>query len=314
MTLTHDSAASCTVGDLRHEFSPVARKEIAQYIRGPATAVPVEELRPQPDCYPIFFEESQRILLRLEDEPGAVVTSPVLDLARDEVRILSWIMATLLGEPLIQNAEGNRLVHVYDRDRTQRMAGGARYHQTREGGSIHTDNVNVPDAWDYLVFSCVEPAMIGGETILVPASRVLRYLLATCPEAVDILGQDFWFEYRGIADKLYRAPILQRDDQGGALFRYLRPYIESAHAKAGEALTERQAWALDVLDSVLELAESQIRFPLHAGEVLLSKDARVLHGRTCFADYFDAVPLDQADAAPDGHIRRTMERLWIRRP
>ena len=103
MTLTHDSAASCTVGDLRHEFSPVARKEIAQYIRGPATAVPVEELRPQPDCYPIFFEESQRILLRLEDEPGAVVTSPVLDLARDEVRILSWIMATLLGEPLIQN-------------------------------------------------------------------------------------------------------------------------------------------------------------------------------------------------------------------
>jgi hypothetical protein len=31
---------------------------------------------------------------------------------------------------------------------------------------------------------------------------------------------------------------------------------------------------------VLELAEMQIRFPLHAGEVLLSKDAR---GRRCCA-------------------------------
>jgi hypothetical protein len=193
------------------------------------------------------------------------------------------------------------------------MAGGARYHQTREGGSIHTDNVNVPDAWDYLVFSCVEPAMIGGETILVPASRVVPYLQATCPEALDILAGDFWFEYRGIADKLYQAPIMQRDERGGAAFRYLRPYLESAHVKAGEPLTDRQAWALDVLDSVLELSESQIRFPLRAGEVLLSADARVLHGRTCFADYFDAVPLDQGRAAGDAPIRRTMERLWIRR-
>lgn len=313
MTLINDYATRWSVSDLRHEFSTTAQQEIARYLRGPAAAVPVEELGPEPERYPTFSEETQSILLRLEDEPGAVVTSPVLDLAHHEVRVLTWIMATLLGQPLVQNAEGNRLVHVYDRDRTKRMGGGARYHQTREGGSIHTDNVNVPDGWDYLVFSCVQPAMIGGETILVPASRVLSHLLATCPEAVDILGGDFWFEYRGIADKLYQAPILQRDEHGGAEFRYLRPYIESAHAKAGEPLTERQAWALDVLDSVLELTDSQIRFPLDAGEVLLSKDARVLHGRTCFADFFDAVPLDDAERTRGGHIRRTMERLWIRR-
>ena len=32
---------------------------------------------------------------------------------------------------------------------------GARYHQTREGGSIHTDNVNVSSRWKYMILSCL---------------------------------------------------------------------------------------------------------------------------------------------------------------
>ena len=31
---------------------------------------------------------------------------------------------------------------------------GDRYHQTREGGSIHTDNVNLKDKLDFLLLSC----------------------------------------------------------------------------------------------------------------------------------------------------------------
>ena len=46
------------------------------------------------------------------------------------------------------------------------MSDGARYHQTREGGSLHTDNVNAPAPWEFLVFGCVEPALIGGESVL----------------------------------------------------------------------------------------------------------------------------------------------------
>jgi hypothetical protein len=313
MTFTREPSTAWTVDGLRHVFSPAAQQEMAQYIRGPAAGIPVEQLKPEPQRYRAFANETREILLKLEEQPGAVLTAPVLDLAHHEVRALTWIVATLLGDPLVQNAEGNRLVHVYDRDRTKRMAEGARYHQTREGGSIHTDNVNVPDQWDFLVFSCIEPAMIGGETILVPAARVLDHLHSHCPEVVDILASDFWFEYRGIADKLYRAPVLRIDERGQAAFRYLRLYLEAAHAKADQPLNERQMWALDVLDSVLDLSELQMRFPLRAGEILLSKDARVLHGRTCFADYFEAEPLPEDGAATRVRIRRTMDRLWIRR-
>jgi hypothetical protein len=218
----------------------------------------------------------------------------------------------VLGTPLVQNAEGKRLVDVFDRDRTKRMAQGARYHQTREGGSIHTDNVNIPDEWQYLVFSCVQPAMVGGETILVSASVVHDYLRTHLPDALAELEGEFWFEYRGIADKLYRAPVVHLDEDGRPHFRYLRPYLESAHEKAGEPLTERQTWALDVLDSVLDLSDNQLRFPLAAGETIITRDSQLLHGRTCFADYYDSVPITEAFTGGGTPIRRTMCRLWIK--
>jgi hypothetical protein len=300
------------VDDLRFAFSRGAQEEIARYIRGPALGVPVEELPADHALYPTFYDESRGIPTRLEQPPGAVLVSPVLDLAYSEVRILTWIAASVLGTPLVQNVEGKRLVDVFDRDRTKRMAQGARYHQTREGGSIHTDNVNIPDEWQYLVFSCVRPAMVGGETILVPASVVYDYLRTHVPEALAELEDEFWFEYRGIADRLYRAPVVYLDEDGRPRFRYLRPYLESAHQKAGEPLSVRQTWALDVLDSVLDLSDNQVRFPLAAGEIIMTRDSQLLHGRTCFADFYDSVPLTAEHNGGDVRIRRTMCRLWIK--
>ena len=54
---------------------------------------------------------------------------------------------------LSQDSENRKVISVFDRDKRKTMKKGARYHQTHEGGSIHTDNVNVPDYWDFLFFS-----------------------------------------------------------------------------------------------------------------------------------------------------------------
>lgn len=48
------------------------------------------------------------------------------------------------------------LAQVYNRDDTKRMKDGQRYHQSREGGSIHTDNVNIPELWDYMNLTCLQ--------------------------------------------------------------------------------------------------------------------------------------------------------------
>jgi alpha-ketoglutarate-dependent taurine dioxygenase len=231
------------------------------------------------------------------------------------IRSLSLRMGELLGELLVQNEAGNRSVSVYDRDRTFSMHRGSRYHQTREGGSLHTDNVNIPEPWDYLLFSCLSPALVGGENILVDGIAVVERLRDQFPDALAILESDsFVWEMRGVADKLYNAPVLTYDKAGVPHFRYLRPYMESAHAKAGVELTLEKLYAMDVLDALLESGEFQVRYRMERGDILVNRDAQVFHGRTSFSDALGAVTLDEyGDGTSGKKLKRTMERVWIRR-
>jgi hypothetical protein len=56
------------------------------------------------------------------------------------------------------------------------MYKGSRYHQTREGGSIHTDNVNIPSSLGLFMFGCLSNAKAGGETILVDSKQIHKEL------------------------------------------------------------------------------------------------------------------------------------------
>jgi hypothetical protein len=249
----------------------------------------------------------------LIEGPGVVVIEAIDDLTPRMRQAVVAIIAECFGEPLVQDNLGNRILHVYDRDRSKRMSDGARYHQTREGGSLHTDNVNAPDPWEFLVFGCVQPALIGGESVLVHGELVHYLLEQIAPEALDVLRQPFHWEYRGIADALYQAPIITYDAQGRPHYRYLRPYLESAHRKANTPLDARQAWALDVLDSAMELEAMQLRIALRAGDILVTHDSRILHGRTSFADYYESTTIADYEKHPELQVRRTFERAWVKR-
>jgi hypothetical protein len=86
----------------------------------------------------------------------------------------------------------------------------------------------------------LQSAHIGGESILCSVFTVHNYLQVHAPEALDELRQDFWWEYRGFSDKFFRAPILSYNSKGEPLIRYLRDYMESAYARQGLALTDKQ--------------------------------------------------------------------------
>lgn len=227
--------------------------------------------------------------------------------------LIARLIGEALGELLIQNEQGDRVIVVYDRDRTSSMHQGARYHQTREGGSIHTDNVNIPQPWDFLLLACLAPAEVGGENILVDGIAVHRFLKAHYPQALGILEGEFFWEMRGVADSLYQAPIITYNQNGEPLFRHLRPYMESAHRKAGQPFTAEQLYAIDLLDAVLNSSEFQTRYRMGSGEILLTVDAQVLHGRTCYSDGLDAVTLEEFRCGRGRVLKRTMERLWIRK-
>jgi Taurine catabolism dioxygenase TauD, TfdA family len=238
----------------------------------------------------------------VEDKKFVVINALPICNTKEEFRKFCLAVGMILGELAVQNAEGAKIVEVYDR-RIGRISDGVRYHQTRQGGDIHTDSVNHPVPFRYFLLGCVAPAQLGGESILVLAADV-QSALATVPQALVTLRNLFWFEGRGMGDAVgfFQVPVLS-DQDGIPRFRYLRSYIEAAHAKVGQPLTSDQGFAFDALDAVLDSSAIQRRFTLGRGDVLICLDAEVFHGRTAFVD-------SAAVGAWAPH--RLMFRLWVK--
>ncbi len=299
-------------------FSGEAQNEIYDYIKSLHTHNKVQDARllESEEC-PTFLREVEEIRKEVEFRKRIVIVKPFTDLHNKytilEQRTISWLIGGVLGEALIQNEAGDKVICVYDRDRKNSMTKGARYHQTREGGSIHTDNVNVPYHWEYLLLTCINPAMSGGENILLNGLLVHKILKEKHPDVLNILEKNFVWEMRGVADETYEAPIISYNQKGEPMFRHLRPYMESAHQKVERPLTPEQLYAIDTLDSILEHSDNQYRHTFQAGEILISNDSQVLHGRTCFSDAFDAVTIEEWKRDHHKPLKRTMDRLWVKK-
>ncbi len=270
-------------GEVTYRFSPAAQEEIVAYLSRSGQALPgafgvdltsLAAIRPE-------IEELRR---RVEQVHGFAMVEPPAALEAQR-RALASLIGRLLGESIEQNREGIKVIQVNDRDRTRRIEDGARYHQTRQGGSSHTDNVNRPKTWDYLMMACLSPAMLGGESIVVSGLTVHNFLRGRAPRVLDVLPEDFWWECRSFSDDFFRAPVLFFNHLGEPQFRYLREYLESVHQRQGAPLRGEQLWALDSLDSVLELSELQFRCRLAPGEILIIDDLQMFHGHTRSATF-----------------------------
>jgi alpha-ketoglutarate-dependent taurine dioxygenase len=297
-------------------FSIDAQNEIYDYIKSLHVYTKLEDVKNLDieDCT-TFRKEVEEVRTELENGKRIVIVKPFIDIQNKytilEQRTIFWLMGNVLGETLVQNEAGEKAILVYDRDRTNSMTKGARYHQTREGGTIHTDNVNVPYKWHYLLLACIAPAMAGGENILLNAINVHKILKEKHSDVLAILEKNFLWEQRGVADATYEAPIITYNAKGEPEFRHLRPYMESAHKKLDCPLTDEQMYALDTLDAILEHSDNQYRHSFKGGEILLTYDAQVLHGRTCFSDDFNAVTVLEWRKDHMKPLKRTMDRLWI---
>ncbi|WP_438306842.1 TauD/TfdA family dioxygenase (plasmid) [Streptomyces sp. HUAS TT11] len=229
-----------------------------------------------------------------------------------ERALCTWVLGHALGAPMVQNTDGWRFVEVYDRGARKTIEEGARYHQTKQGSYMHNDAVNDVDPIDYLLLSCGQDALVGGESVLVDAAPVHDVLRAH-PDVLRILTQDFWFEKRGMSSgtepEFFRSPIIRYTAAGEPLVRYFRPYIEVAHEKVGQPVTAEQRAALDLFDAVLDQSAVQYRVRLEPGQILVSADDRFLHTRTAFCDAFTPREIDMWTDRPQD-VNRYMFRMW----
>jgi len=302
--------------EIRFGFSPEAELELLKFLSGYALFAKmtcpqdVERIVLDHGALNVFLQNMNALLDEARYGRRIVVVEPVPGLSLEQKLAVPWLMSQMMGRTQAQNEDGHHLYIVTDRG--LRMEEGARYSHTRQGGSFHTDGVNLKDGCEFFLLHCVAPASVGGETVLLDGHTVYQELAVHAPEVIEILKRNFIWEYKGIRPgEFYTEPVL-RVVEGQPKWRYFREYIEEAALMREKPLDGETLVALDRLDAILANPKFQFRCRLKAGETMVINDKSIFHGRTPFQDAPGTVSIESRLMEGDGvTLKRTYARFWV---
>ena len=211
------------------------------------------------------------------------------------------LIAKILGELIVQNIQQEKVVEIKDVGKS--MKTGGRYHETKEGGSHHTDSPQWKDVPDYLSLFCVHNAKKGGTNLFSSAYTIHNQILKEKNELLHIFYEKFHFDKRGEfkdgESPTVFEPIFEFKD-GRLYFRYLRNYIDAGHDIQNQPLSKSQKEALTYLDNLMRRDEIIMKYDLKPGDMVFSDNHWIVHGRTPFEDH------------DNENLKRLMLRTWIR--
>jgi len=211
------------------------------------------------------------------------------------------LAAKILGELIIQNIQQEKIVEVKDVGKS--MKTGGRYHETKEGGSHHTDSPQWKNVPDYIGLFCVHNAKKGGTNLFLSAYTIHNRILQERKDLLDIFYEKFHFDKRGEfkdgESPTVFEPIFELKDEK-LYFRYLRNYIDAGHDIQNQPLSQPQKDALTYLDSLMRVEDIAMKYDLKPGDMVFSDNHWVVHGRMLFEDY------------DDENLKRFMLRTWIK--
>ena len=211
------------------------------------------------------------------------------------------LASKILGELVIQNIKQEKIVEIKDIGKS--MKTGGRYHETKEGGSHHTDSPQWKNVPDYLGLFCVHNAKKGGTNLFLSAYTIHNRILQERKDLLDIFYEKFYFDKRGEfkdgESPTVFQPIFELKNKK-LFFRYLRNYIDAGHDIQNQPLSQPQKDALTYLDNLMHMEDITLKYDLKPGDMVFSDNHRVVHGRTSFEDY------------DDENLKRFMLRTWIK--
>ena len=221
--------------------------------------------------------------------------------SNEEVKMIYQIFAKFLGELYVQNIKKEKLVLIKNEGKS--MKTGGRYHQTKEGGSYHTDSPQWKNVPDIIGLCCINPAKIGGTSKFISAYTVHNLFLKKNRQLLEILYDKFYFDKRGEIinneEPTIFEPIMQFKNNK-LFFRYLRNYIDDGHKIQNKPFTKEQETSLKILDEILLEENIVVSYDLDKYDMTFFNNHRVIHGRTSFEDY------------EDKEKKRLMIRSWIK--
>ena len=101
----------------------------------------------------------------------------------EHVKEIYRLISLGLGQLYVQNIKNEKFVVITDEGKS--MSTGGRYHQTKEGGSYHTDSPQWSKVPDFVGLLCIRPAKIGGESKFVSAYTIHNEMLKINRENID---------------------------------------------------------------------------------------------------------------------------------
>jgi alpha-ketoglutarate-dependent taurine dioxygenase len=211
------------------------------------------------------------------------------------------LVAKILGELIIQNIQQEKIVEVKDVGKS--MKTGGRYHETKEGGSHHTDSPQWKNVPDYIGLFCVHNAKKGGTNLFLSAYTIHNRILQERKDLLDIFYEKFHFDKRGEfkdgESPTVFEPIFELKDEK-LYFRYLRNYIDAGHDIQNQPLSQPQKDALTYLDNLMRMENIAMKYDLKPDDMVFSDNHWIVHGRMSFEDY------------DDENLKRFMLRTWIK--
>ena len=223
------------------------------------------------------------------------------DFSKEELIEIYENICKILGTLYIQNDKNQKLVQVQDRGKS--IKSGGRYHQTKEGGSFHTDSPQWGNVPDFIGMYCVNPAKKGGESKFVSAYSIHNEMLKKHKQFLEMLYQQFYFDKRGEFESEESSTVFEpiftyKDNQ--LKCRYLRNYINDGHKLQDIPLSKEQNEALDYFDKIIHDENLAVSYNLKQNDMVFFNNNRVIHGRTSFEDFEDI------------EKKRLMIRTWIK--
>jgi len=224
------------------------------------------------------------------------------DFSDEEVIEIYRNICKTLGTLLTQNIKNEELVKVQYEKKS--MQHGGRYHQSKEGGSFHTDSPHWEQVPDFVGLYCINPAKRGGESKFVSVYSVHNKMLKEHKHFLEMLYEQFHFdkrrgEYEPDKPLTSIKPIFAYD--GNQLkCRYIRDYLNDGHKIQNIPLSKEQIEALDIFDKIIHDENLAITYGLQQNDMVFFNNDRVMHGRTSFEDF------------EDEEKKRLMIRTWIK--
>ena len=219
----------------------------------------------------------------------------------NEKKSIFILVSKILGELLIQNIQQEKVIMMKDGGKS--MKTGGRYHETKEGGSHHTDSPQWKNVPDWLGLFCVNNAKKGGTNLFLSAYTIHNMILKERKNLLNLLYERFHFDKRGEFKEGESPTVFEpifEYKEGRLRFRYLRNYIDAGHDVQNQPLSKSQKEALALLDNLTRDENIILRYDLKPGDMVFSDNHWILHGRTGFEDH------------DDENLKRQMLRTWVK--